>query len=155
MEPCQEGSRSAGLSVDCEPDATALAASSTPAPPWPRSTEPVSLLRHSLLDEIVDHRGAGLRALADHDRGLCADLASLGLPVAETAHVGNRRARSDHRVAGVDLRRAGMRLCCELPVGNSASTSVSQNAILNKKNMSLSRSYATPRLFSLRRMAHQ
>ena len=84
------------------------------------------------LDEVVDHLGAGLRALADHDRGLGADLAGLRLAVAETAHVGNRRARGDHRVGGADF--GAWRACgCELPVGSSASTMVSQNAIRNKK----------------------
>jgi hypothetical protein len=83
-------------------------------------------------DEVIDHLGAGLGALADRDRRLGADHAGLRLAVAETAHVGNRRARGDHRFGGPTLACA---LCCAPPLGSSASTMVSQNATQQKEHV--------------------
>ena len=86
-----------------------------------------------IVEELVDHLGAGLGALADRDRGLGADDAGIRLAIAEAAHVGNRRAGGDHRFGGPDLGL--LALCCAPPLGSSASTMVSQNATRSKKNM--------------------
>ena len=89
--------------------------------------------RHPLVDEIEHHRSAGLRALPDRNRCLCTDLAGFGLAIAETTHIGDRRAGGAHGVGGVKLRHCACGAV--LPVGSSASTIVNQNAIRKRKNM--------------------
>ena len=92
------------FSVLCEPGEAGTVRTAA-ASFWP--AEPDLALRHRaglaaargmLVDELIDHLGAGLGALADRDRGLRADRAGARLAIAETAHVGNRRARGDHRI---------------------------------------------------------
>ncbi len=101
--PRQAGMRSGATSVFCDGfdggTGTALPAAST--------TVPVSLRPDMLVEELVEHLGAGLRPLPERDRDLRADHAGVALPVAELRDVGHRRGRGRDRLAGadVDLRR--------------------------------------------------
>ena len=62
-----------------------------------------------VVDEVENHPGAGLRPIADRDRGLRADLTGIRLPLTEVAHVGHRGACRDDRVGRTDLRTLGLR----------------------------------------------
>jgi hypothetical protein len=64
-----------------------------------------------LAEQVIDHLRAGLGALAEHDGGLRADLAGLGLAITETAHVGHGCACRDDGFGCADIGlRAGL-LC--------------------------------------------
>jgi hypothetical protein len=56
-----------------------------------------------IAEKLVNHPRAGLRPLADRDRGLGADDAGARLAIAETAHVGNRGPGGHHRIGRADL----------------------------------------------------
>ena len=72
------------------------------------------------------------------NRDLAAGLAGIGLPFAESAHVGHRRARQRDGLRGIDLRIRRRRLCRRS--SSSTQTTPSQNAIRKRKNMTLTRS---------------
>ena len=56
-------------------------------------------------DDLIELARAVLGALADHGRGLAADLAGRRLALAELAHVRDRRGRGRHGFGRADLRR--------------------------------------------------
>jgi hypothetical protein len=93
---------------------------------------------HLLAQEFVNHLGAGLRALAE-GRGRWAPTtqASGWRPqnwlMSETAVAAALTASIAPTDGSADFG-------CELPVGSSAKTMLSQNAVRNRKNMPPSRS---------------
>ena len=60
----------------------------------------------------IERARAGLRLVAERDRDLAADLAGVGLALAEAAHVGDGGARQRHRLLRVDLRLRRDRRAC-------------------------------------------
>ena len=128
--PRQAGVRSVGVSVSCEPGGRQSRLRRR------CRAEPVSVRRQRAREEFVDHLGAGLRALAERDRGLRADRAGVGLPVAEAAHVGHRGRAAATASRGTDAR-CRRALGCDPPLGSSTSTMLSQNATRSRKNMTL------------------
>jgi hypothetical protein len=91
----------------------------------------VGRLRAKLfVEELVQHLGAGLGAMADHHRGMRADCAGLGLTVAEVAEIADSGTRGGHSLDGanLDLWWTGAAL------GSSTSTTPSQNAIRNRES---------------------
>src|SRR5262245_15841435 len=56
-----------------------------------------------LVEELVQHLGASLSAMADSHRGLRADAAGLGLTAAEAAQIADSSACGGHGLDGANL----------------------------------------------------
>ncbi len=103
--PRQAGVKSAGVNVLCDArSAVDFSDAALAARPGRAARDRSGLARrHRFAQHLVEHLGAGLRAVADRRRHLRADRAGIGLASAKAADVPDRRRSGGDRFGGADL----------------------------------------------------